>query len=331
VKVIGSLCRWTGFCSGLGALFIVVMALASPLGWPFELFASWPYLAGAIGLLGAIVLGLTGRGRLSTATIAGTLIVVALAMASPGDLTRPVAPKPDPKNRHLIWGNAMRIEANVLNLMARSVTPTQPVLAIGEIPSNWAWQPLPERQSLNRVKAGDGRIGIGVEGCAATRETFTTTSVRAGQTRVRTYALKVQCPDYTLFAVHLTNPLWEWGKRHVRRNQELEQLAAAVAAEKGPVVVVGDFNTSPNVVPFSRFIRQSKLDRTACGGRWVPTWRPLGWREKFKDGNPLTGIPIDHLFTRDVQVVSCIVGKDFGSDHLPLIIEFKPIAGATTP
>lgn len=323
MKGVKFLYRWTGFLVGLFGIFLIIMALCAPLGWPFELFASWPYLVAAIGLSAAVVLGLTGWGKLATVTIGGTLVVAAFAIASPGDLSRSRAPPPQPENLHLIWGNAMREEEYVRTLMTRTIAPNSPVLAIGEIPSGWEWQPLPSRQELNRVKAGDGRIGIGVEGCASQRETFTTKSVRNGQERIRTYALKVACPGYTLFAVHLTNPLWEWGQRLGRRNLELVQLAHAVKAQQGPVVVIGDFNTPPNVPPFSRFMKQAGVDHTSCGGRWLPTWRPLSWRGKFGDGNPLTGIPIDHLFTRDVQVVSCTVGADFGSDHLPLVVELK--------
>jgi endonuclease/exonuclease/phosphatase (EEP) superfamily protein YafD len=331
MKVVKFLWRWSGFMCGLAALGFVVMALAAPLGWPFELFASWPYLVATIGLTGAIILGMTGWGKLATATIAGSLIVAAIAIAAPGDLTRARAPSPKPDNQHLIWGNAMRQSDSVLALMARTADLPNPVLALAEIPSGWDWPALPARQSLNRVKAGDGLIGIGVEGCARERETYVTRSVRDGQERIRTYALKVKCPGYTLFAVHLTNPLWEWGQRFARRNRELEQLAAVVSAQKGPVVVIGDFNAPPSVTPFSRFMKQAGVDHTSCGGRWLPTWRPYGWRGKHGDGNPLTGIPIDHLFTRDIEVVSCTVGKDFGSDHLPLIVEFKPELGTTPP
>lgn len=323
MKFLQFMWRWAGFLVGLGAIFFVLMALAAPFGWPFELFASWPYLVAAIGLSGAFVLGLTGWGRLATVTVGGSLLVAAFAVASPGDITRARAPAPNPENMHLIWGNAMRVEQNVRALMARTTVRSAPVLAIAEIPSNWEWTPLPARQSLNRVRAGDGRINIGVEGCAASRETFATTSSRGGVTRMRTFALRVACPGYTLFAVHLTNPLWEWGQRLTRRNQELDQLATAIKAQPGPVVIIGDFNTPPNVGAFSRFMKQADVNHTSCGGRWLPTWRPLGWRKKFKDGNPLTGIPIDHLFTRDIDVVSCTVGQDFGSDHLPLIVELK--------
>jgi endonuclease/exonuclease/phosphatase (EEP) superfamily protein YafD len=84
------------------------------------------------------------------------------------------------------------------------------------------------------------------------------------------------------------------------------------------------------VPPFARFMKEANLDHSSCGGRWLPTWRPDAWRGHINDRSPLTGIPIDHLFTRDVQVAACAVGKDFGSDHLPLIVTLrKPDAKPT--
>ena len=323
MKVVMFFVKSVGFLAGFGALALVAMALAGPIGWPFELFSSWPYLIAALGTGGAILAGLCRWPRLGSVVFAGSVVLVALAMASPGDLSRARAPTPNPENSHLVWGNAMREENSVKELMSRAKKANQSVLAIGEIPSGWQWEGLPERQSLNRVKARDGLIGIGVEGCAATKKTYVTQSARDGVKRIRTFALKVSCPNYTLFAVHLTNPLWEWGQRFGRRNEELAQLAQAVKAEAGPVVIIGDFNTAPNALPFSRFMKAANVSHTSCGGRWLPTWRPYDWRGKFGDGNPLTGVPIDHLFTRDVQVVSCTVGADFGSDHLPLIVELK--------
>jgi hypothetical protein len=319
-----------GFVIGcVGALF-VMMALTGGMGWPSELFMSWPYLVATIGIISALTLGLSGWPRFATGLFAGSLVVVAMAMAAPGDVTRARAPTPNPDNLHLIWGNAMRQSSNVENLIGRAAAVKGSVLAVGEIPYRWAWQAAPERDGLNLTRAGERLIEIGVEGCAKTHVPFTKQSTFSFPPRLRTYAIKVVCPDYTLFAVHLTNPLWEWGKRLERRNLELDALATAVKAETGPVVIIGDFNTPPNALPFSRFIKRANVDHTSCGGRWLPTWRPYGWRTKFKSGNPLTGIPIDHLFTRDIDVVSCTVGEDFGSDHLPLVVELKKPSATPT-
>lgn len=327
MTIVKFLWRWGGFLVGLGALFFVIMALAGPIGFPFELFASWPYLVGAIGLTGAIAFGISGWGRMGTLTFAGALIVVILAVASPGDLSRARAPELTQGTDTLIWGNALGYQDNVKELMARAQANRGAVLAAGEVPRLWTWEPMEARKDLNVMRTG----GIVVEGCASTHMPFRNMGQYGGQMRQRTYAIKVSCPNYTLFAVHLTNPLWEMGLRFARRGQELEALARAIKAETGPVVVIGDFNTPPNALPFSRFIKQAGVSHTSCGGRWLPTWRPYGWRGKFNAANPLTGIPIDHLFTRNIDVVSCTVGKDFGSDHLPLMVELKKQQGASFP
>lgn len=327
MKVLTFLVKAFGFIVGMGAFGLVAMALAGPLGFPFELFASWPYLIAALGTGGAILAGICLWPRLATLVFIGSVIVVAIAIASPGDITRARAPTPNPDNHHLIWGNLLGQQSAAVELMTRAQALPKAVLATGEVPRLWTWRPLPSRTALNVVRGG----GLAVEGCSTDVKLFRNEGQYGGRMRKRTFALRVPCKDYTLYAVHLTNPLWEWGLRHARRNDEMLELAAAIKAEAGPVLIVGDFNTAPNVPVFARFMDAATVSHTSCGGRWRPTWRPLDWRGKFKDANPLTGIPIDHVFTREILVVSCTVGQDFGSDHLPLILEFKTQVGGNRP
>jgi hypothetical protein len=327
MKVVMFLVKAFGLIVGLGAFGLVAMALAGPLGFPFELFASWPYLVAALATLGAIVAGICRWPRLGTITFIGSVVVIAIAMASPGDITRPRAPTPNPDNHHLIWGNLLGQQGAAKVLMARAEALPNAVLATGEVPRLWTWQSLPTRADLKTVRGG----GLAVEGCRDDVKLFRNEGRYGGAIRQRTFALRVACKEYTLYAVHLTNPLWEWGLRHARRNEEMVELAAAIKSEPGPVVIIGDFNTPPNMPPLAKFTKTANVSHISCGGRWLPTWRPLSWRERFAPANPLTGIPIDHLFTRDVQVVSCTVGEDFGSDHLPLVVEFKTIEGGNRP
>ena len=319
MKILAFIFRWFGFLIGLGGLGLAGAALASPLGWPFELFASWPYLITSLGLGSAIVLGVTGWHRFATGLVAGALIVAALAIASPGDLTRPSSGPASPGITTLVWGNSFGSAANVEALRELGVDAGATIIAIGEAPRET------RTPSLDKITSGEvtRKGAILVQGCEDKNQAFVN-NVRYGQiVRPRTFAIKVTCSTFTLFAVHLTNPLWQLGERHKRRGEELVALAKAVKEVTGPVVVIGDFNTAPNAPPFSRFMQAANLAHSACGGRWLPTWRPENWRGKINDRSPLTGIPIDHLFTRDIVVESCSVGGDFGSDHLPLIARLK--------
>jgi hypothetical protein len=326
MKVVIFLVKLIGFLIGMSILSLVAVTLAGPLGWPFELFSSWPYLVASIGIVGAIATGICLWPRLGTIIFGGSLLLIALAMGSPGDLTRSKAPPLDPNNNHLVWANMFGQTANWERLSQQTKTMSNPVLATGES----------ERRPQPSSEDGDGtqlvqRGGMFINGCEKNARNFENQIYFRGNLRLRTFALRVECPDYVLYAIHFTNPLASTDARFVRRGDEMTEVAAAIASEKGPVVVVGDFNTAPNALPFSRFMKAANLSHTSCGGRWLPTWRPYGWRTKFDQGNPLTGIPIDHLFTRNVQVVSCTVGQDFGSDHLPLLIELKRKEGSATP
>jgi hypothetical protein len=321
MKILQFFFKWLGFFVGLAASSLVGLALAGPLGFPFELFMSWPYLVGAIGIAGAVVTGLSGWPKFATLIFAGSVGVLAIAFASPGDISRAKAPPLSAGSDRLIWGNSLGQKASITQLMTRaqSYGGQETILAVGEVPRLGQWQSLTTRQSLAVARSG----GLGVEGCGRQPTPYRNMGDYGGNARHRTFALRIDCPNFTLFAVHLTNPVWQRGLRFERRQQEFAALARAVAAEKGPVVVIGDFNTAPNAPAVSRFISQAQVNKISCGGRWLPTWRPLSWRERFHPANPLTGIPIDHLYTRNVDVLSCTIGPDFGSDHLPLVVELK--------
>lgn len=56
------------------------------------------------------------------------------------------------------------------------------------------------------------------------------------------------------------------------RNASLRQLATRMASETGPVLVLGDFNSSPFSPQLRQFLDDAGLRRTSANGR--PTWWP---------------------------------------------------------
>ncbi len=105
-----------------------------------------------------------------------------------------------------------------------------------------------------------------------------------------------------------------------RKTREWRDLAQAINAIKGPLVLVGDFNSTPWSYALARFEAQTGLKRQTrnlatypkllyWSGRWRPTW-PI--------------LPIDHFFSRgDIGVFDVATGNAAGSDHLPLIARFS--------
>jgi endonuclease/exonuclease/phosphatase (EEP) superfamily protein YafD len=95
------------------------------------------------------------------------------------------------------------------------------------------------------------------------------------------------------------------------RDTQLELLGQHIAAESGPLVLMGDLNVTPWSHSFQYLqtlsgLRDSQLDQ-GLTSTW-PAHLPIR-------------IPIDHcLVSEKVQVLSRHTGEDFGSDHLPLIV-----------
>jgi endonuclease/exonuclease/phosphatase (EEP) superfamily protein YafD len=118
---------------------------------------------------------------------------------------------------------------------------------------------------------------------------------------------------FTLFGVHLTSPV---GKvRTEVRNKQLNGLVEEIQKNNQPTVVIGDFNTTPWSLYFQDFIQKSRLRDTRKGLGIYPTWLA-----QF----PPLSIPIDHSLTSDgIEVGSFSLGTSFGSDHLPIILDFS--------
>jgi endonuclease/exonuclease/phosphatase (EEP) superfamily protein YafD len=115
--------------------------------------------------------------------------------------------------------------------------------------------------------------------------------------------------DCSIIATHPVPPLGAEFSAH--RNNQLAKLPEIIKAQKHPVLLVGDLNTSPWSPYFSMLLRESGLQDSMKGFGFQPTW---------PSGNPLSRIPIDHmLHTPDNRMV----GGDVGSDHLPLIVDFS--------
>ena len=123
-----------------------------------------------------------------------------------------------------------------------------------------------------------------------------------------------------LEARHLQNPTRGRGEGLRQRDLELQALTQAVAQIEGPVVVMGDFNTTPSALPLYHMLQETGLKRVACGGAVAGTWRPIRWARTVMDDIPGLKVTIDHLLVRHVEVAACSVGPDIGSDHFPLIV-----------
>lgn len=99
------------------------------------------------------------------------------------------------------------------------------------------------------------------------------------------------------------------------RNQELLAVAKVAAEIPGPVVMMGDFNTTPWSPIFADVLQASGLRNSMRGFGVQPTW-------SFQGRWPLL-LPIDHmLHSTDLVVQDRRVAPDIGSDHRAVLVDF---------
>ncbi len=108
------------------------------------------------------------------------------------------------------------------------------------------------------------------------------------------------------------------GSRAARRDAQLEAVAAWSADRPGPLVVVGDLNTTPWSAVFRHLESAGNLVNSQRGFGLQASW-PVGWA-------PLM-IPLDHLLhTADLTTLRRQLGPALGSDHYALRVTLAPAA-----
>jgi endonuclease/exonuclease/phosphatase (EEP) superfamily protein YafD len=118
---------------------------------------------------------------------------------------------------------------------------------------------------------------------------------------------------FTLFGVHLRSPTSRWYA--YLRGREYDTLADRVAKVGGPVLVTGDFNTTPFSPYFTDWLARTKLHDARLGRGYVATWPTF---------LPFLGIPIDHCVVSDDIVIEDFRRLDaFGSDHSGIVMELS--------
>lgn len=122
----------------------------------------------------------------------------------------------------------------------------------------------------------------------------------------------------SLVATHAIPPVG--GARTRLRDQDLMEAARCAASQPGPVLLVGDFNTSPWSPKFRRMLTNGHLRDSAEGFGLQATW---------PSRLSVLGIPLDHcLYGEGVRIVDRRVGPHVGSDHRPLIIDVALVKDA---
>jgi endonuclease/exonuclease/phosphatase (EEP) superfamily protein YafD len=134
----------------------------------------------------------------------------------------------------------------------------------------------------------------------------------------RPYLLaEVVVGDRTLLiaGVHPSSPSPSEPRDTRRRNRELDHIAEVAREADRPLIVAGDFNTTPWSPHFDDLLAATGLRNAADGQGYIGTWPTWFWPAL---------IPIDHVLVRGPLAVTTVRrGPAVGSDHYPVIADLR--------
>ena len=121
----------------------------------------------------------------------------------------------------------------------------------------------------------------------------------------------------TVVGVHAPSPSPKRPSETRRRNLQLGYLANLVEDARGPMVIAGDFNTTPWSPFFRELVTTAGLRNAADGHGYIGTWPSWFWPAQ---------IPIDHVLVKGpVAVANIRRGPSTGSDHYPVVADLRLI------
>lgn len=149
-----------------------------------------------------------------------------------------------------------------------------------------------------------------IEDGACPSDAYTTTRTAHILARFETATGK----PFTVMTTHM-----DWPLPVQRQRDQLSELSRTVDKIEGPLVLGGDFNSTPWSYALRQFVAESGLVRQTMNLLTFPkTWFYFGeWRAT------VPFLPLDHIFTRGVVVHDVHAGRATASDHLPVVATFS--------
>lgn len=305
--------RILAFGFGLIGLGVAAASLLGALGgiwWGFDLLANFrlQYLIAA--LFAALVLALVKRRTLA-------LIVLAAAIFN-GVLIAPLyirSPVPAASNAEI---EIISFNVQLSNPMRQIdwILGHEPDLVFLFESSRAAEELLRESDVGYNVMSGiddDRQFGITVLSRKPLDvERLTFGDGGGGFVRVETNLGDAPIAVYGIHPPSPSNPF-----RATARDRFLESAGEVAAAEELPVIVTGDFNSTPWSEGFRLVSSPADLVNSQEGFGYGGTWPAQLW--------PILRIPLDHLIhSRDLTTVDREVGPTLTSDHRPIRVVVGP-------
>lgn len=294
-----------------GLALATALALAAPLGWPFELFAHFrAQYAVAAPLLAVILFALDRR------NMAMIALVIAAFHALPA-MQKSVADEPVGACRGpvltVVTANLQYSNRDTEAFLRWIDANPADLVVLQEVTSGWhdALQSIggyPHREFLVR----EDPYGLAVLSRWPLDAVAWQDFAGDGLPSV-SGSVAVAGRPLRFLGLHTHWPVLPDLAR--QRDQSLDRAAAFIRSEEGPAVALGDLNLTAYSPVYGRFLESAGLDDVMQGAHWRPTWMAGFWPVALR---------IDHvLATPGVCAEHAEVGPAIGSDHRPVLARLR--------
>ena len=304
--------RLTGYLDifGLGILVATLFGFLGKLFWFFDLFAHFRVQYMQICL---VLIGIALWKRLNKRAIALVILAcVNYALVLPLYFGKPSSPTGPTTRAMLMNINAGNGNTEQVLETIRNADPD--ILLLEEVTPKWELElaVLNTNYPYRIVEAQNGCFGIML---LSKYPLAHNQIIKIGTADIPSIITDIHLPqgEVSFIGTHPLPPMGAAYSNH--RNSQLSELPKQVKAQKFPVLLIGDLNTSPWSFYFRRLADESGLNNSMKGFGFQPSW---------PSNNRFLRIPLDHiLHAPEIVIHNRMVGGDVGSDHFPVIIDFS--------
>ena len=221
-------------------------------------------------------------------------------------------------NRRLMTFNIYAKNDNLDGLFESVQEQDPDILLIQEY---WSWHRKGLEKRLTALMPysvhcqGGKRSFLGVYSKYPLKEIAGSDCIDSLSAQQRTSIIVVQVQDENPFNIVTTH--FDWPIPSDRQRVQMQTVIDVVNGVTGPTIFGGDFNSTPFSYAFKNLVKKAGFTRAV----WLrPTW-PAPPTHPF-DMPPW--MQLDHILTRDgVTTNNPHRGANGGSDHYPLVVDFK--------
>jgi endonuclease/exonuclease/phosphatase (EEP) superfamily protein YafD len=294
-----------------GLALVTALAVAAPLGWPFELFAHFRSQYAATAAILALVLFMVNR-RGYAIFAAGIALFHALPALQKSVADEPVAACHGPVLT-VVAANLQYSNRDTQRFLDWLAAHPADLVVLQEVTGDW-------QQAVGRVPGYDHRQFLVREdpyGLALLSrwplEAFAWEDLAGDGLPSMSGVVAVDGQRLRFLGLHTHWPVLPELAR--QRDRSLDNAAELLRSESTPAVALGDLNLTAYSPVFGTFLDAARLRDAMQGAHWRPTWMAGFW--------PLA-LRIDHvLVTPDLCVEHTEVGPAIGSDHRPVMARLR--------